>query len=99
MIIYSYEILVFISSRYQEEIILLITPTTVYIIATDLNFCHHWYKPTVNIAISSGNNVNNSFWVGDSWYGRKMLLTHLNKVGKGATLPKDETFRYHSKVS
>ena len=36
MIIYSYEILVFISSRYQEEIILLITPTTVYIIATEL---------------------------------------------------------------
>ena len=65
MIIYSYEILVFISSRYQEEIILLITPTTVYIIATDLNFCHHWYKPTENIAISSGNNVNNSFQVGD----------------------------------
>lgn len=66
MITYSYEILVLISSRYQEEIILLITPTTVYIIATDLNFSlHHWYKPTVNITISSGNNANNSFQVGD----------------------------------
>ena len=65
MITYSYEILVFISSWYQEEIFLLITPTTVYIIATDLNFSHHWYNPTVNIAISSGNNANNSFQVGD----------------------------------
>lgn len=65
MITYSYEILVLISSRYQEEIILLITSITVYIIATDLHFSHHWYKPTVNIAISSGNNANNSFQVGD----------------------------------
>ena len=65
MITYSYEILVLISSRYQEEIILLITSITVYIIATDLNFSHHWYKPTVNIAVSSGNNANDSFQVGD----------------------------------
>ena len=77
MITYSYEILVLISSRYQEEIILLITPTTVYIIATDLNFCHHWYKPTVNIAISSGNNVNNSFQVGDYNLIYYNLMTHI----------------------
>ena len=28
---------------------------------TDLNFSHHWYKPTVNTAISCGNNANELF--------------------------------------
>ena len=109
MITYSYEILVLISSRYQEEIILLITSITVYIIATDLHFSHHWYKPTVNIAISSGNNANNSFQVGDyvtitpstaercCW--PTLTRGHFLQVGKGATLLKDETSRYHSKVN